>query len=118
MLETYASHGEDIEEVIYKMPYTDIITTYLVENIDDSFIHTEKEPGKRYYGTMDIDGPKCYMVSEICQDYKVAVTYPISTANQNVGMVTIILAVALLCAFVIINLVVSKSFIVLEKSLE
>lgn len=116
IIETYSEKGEGIEEIIYKMPYTDIITTYLVENIDNSFIYTEKEPGKRYYGVTDIDGPKSYIVSEICGDYKVAVTYPLNIANRSVGMMTIILVTALSCAFLIINVVVSRTFRILEKN--
>ena len=118
VIETYASQGEDIEKWIYKMPYTDIITTYLLESTNDSFIYTEKEPGKRYYGVTDIEGPNCYMVSEVYNDYKVAITYPIKVANKNVGVVTGILAVSLLVAFLTINLVTSKTFSELEKSKE
>lgn len=50
VIENNTGHGESIEEFIYKLPYTDTITTYLWDNSeDDSFIHTEKKPGKRYY---------------------------------------------------------------------
>ena len=116
IIKAYGSHGEGIEEFIDKMPYTDTVTTYLLENTDDSLIYTEKEPEKRYYGTTEIDGSKSYMVSEVVSDYKVAVTYPVSEANANIGMMTGILVAALICAFVIINIVVSRAFGVLERS--
>lgn len=117
VLEVYGSHGEDIEEFIDKMPYTDTVTTYLLYDTDDnSLIYTEKEPGKRYYGETDIDGHKNYMVSEVYENYKMAVTYPIRIANENIGVITGILIVALAAAFVIINLVVRRTFDILEKS--
>ena len=117
VIKAYGSHGEGIEEFIDKMPYTDTVTTYLLDNTeDDTLLYTEKEPGKRYYGVTDIDGPKSYMVSEIVENYKVAITYPIKEANSNIGLMTGVLVAALLCAFVIINIVVSRTFRVLEKS--
>lgn len=116
VIKEYGGHGEDIEKFIYLMPYTDTVTTYLLEDTgDDSFIHTEKEPGKRYRGVTDIDGGKCYMVSEVCEGYKVAVTYPINVANENIGILTAILVIALVCAFVIINVIVARTFNMLEK---
>ena len=118
VIKAYGSQGEGIEAFIDKMPYTDTVTTYLLdsENADDTLIYTEKEPGKRYYGVTDIEGPKSYMVSEVVEDYKVAVTYPVKEANANIGMMTGILVAALFCAFVIINIVVTRTFRVLEKS--
>lgn len=118
VIKAYGSQGEGIESFIDKMPYTDTVTTYLLdnENADDALIYTEKEPGKRYYGVTDIEGPKSYMVSEVVEDYKVAVTYPVKEANANIGMMTGILVAALFCAFVIINIVVTRTFRVLEKS--
>lgn len=117
IVKTSVAKGEGIDEFIYKMPYTDIITTYLMENIDDdTFIYTEKEPGKRYRGMTEIDGTKSYMVSEICEDYKLAVTYPVDLANANIPLMFGILIAALLCAFLIINVVISRTFAVLEKS--
>ena len=114
VIETYGSHGEDIEEFIFQMPYTDTVTTYLLEDTgDDSFIHTE--PGKRYRGVTDIDGDKSYMVSEVCEGYKVAITYPINVANENIGILTIVLVIALICAFIIINVIVARTFNMLEK---
>ena len=116
IVENSVQKGEGIEELIFELPYTDTITTYLAENTDDSFIYTEKEPGKRYYGTTDIDGPKCYMVSVVCENYQLAVTYPIQVANENIPLMMGILIVALLCAFIIINVVVTRTFSVLEKN--
>ena len=117
MIKIYGNHGEDIEEFIDKMPYTDTVTTYLLSNtVDNSLIYTEKEPGKRYYGETDIDGYKSYMISEVYESYKIAVTYPIRVANENIGIMTCILIAALAAAFVIINLVVGRTFCILEKS--
>ena len=117
IVKTSVANGEGIDEFIYKMPYTDIITTYIMENVDgDTFIYTEKEPGKRYHGMTEIDDTKSYMVSEICEDYKLAVTYPVNQANANIPQMFGILTVALLCAFIIINIVISRTFAVLEKN--
>ncbi len=119
IIKIYGGHGKPIEEFIDKMPYTDIITTYLLENSgDDSFIHTEKKPGKRYYGITEIDNEKSYLVSEVIGDYKIGVTYPVNAANANIGMMTMVLVVAFLCAIVIINIVVVRAFNALEKSRE
>ena len=117
----YTGLGEGIEEFIYKMPYTDTIATYLFENTgdtDSAFFHTEKEPGKRYYGTTDIDEEKSYMVSEIFEGYTIAVTYPIHAANTNIGIMTLILILVMLCALVIINLVVTRALHMMELAKE
>ena len=116
IVKTSVQKGEGIEELIYEMPYTDIITTYLVDNVDDTFIQTEKAPEKRYYSVTDFDGTKSYMVSEICEQYQLAVTYPINIANNNIPLMFAILAGALFCAFVIINVVINKAFSELETS--
>ena len=119
IIRTYGSHGESIEEFIGEMPYTDIITTYLLENADgDTFIHTEKKPGKRYYGTTDIDDTKSYLVSEIFGDYKIGVTYPVDKANENLGIMIVILMISLFFAFIVINLIVFRTVSALEKSKE
>lgn len=108
--------GKEIEELAFDLPYTDVITTYLIENKGETLVYTEKEPEKRYYGVTDFDGTKSYMVSEICENYKLAVTYPAREVNQNILVMIPILAGALLCAFIIINVVVAKTFTALEKS--
>ena len=121
VIEYYTSRGEGIEEFIYRMPYTDTIATYLVENTGNAngtFFHTEKEPGKRYYGTSDVDEEKSYMVSEIFEDYTIAVTYPIHAANTNIGIMTLILILVMLCALAIINLVVTKALCMMEQAKE
>ena len=114
----YTGMGESIEEFIYKMPYTDTIATYLVEGTDGSFFHTEKEAGKRYYSTTDVDEDKSYMVSEIFEGYTIAVTYPIRAANTNIGVMTLILVLVMLCALVIINLVVTRALYMMELAKE
>ena len=44
VIKAYGSHGEGIEDFIDKMPYTDTVTTYLLDNTeDDTLIHTEKD---------------------------------------------------------------------------
>lgn len=117
VIKYYGGPGKDIEDFIDKMPYTDIITTYILENTgDDTFIHTKKEPGKRYYGVTDIDDEKGYLVSEIYGDYKIGITYPVNSANANIGTMTMVLVIALLCALIIINVVVVQSFSTLEKN--
>ena len=118
VIEYYTGKGEGIAEFIYKMPYTDTIATYLAEETDGSFFHTEKEPGKRYYGTTDVDEEKSYMVSENFEGYMIAVTYPIHAANTNIGIMTLILILVMLCAFVIINLVVSRALTMMEVAKE
>ncbi len=117
VIKYYGGKGKGIEDFIDKMPYTDIITTYIVEDTgEDTPIHTLKEPGRRYYGVTDMDDEKSYMVSEICEGYKLAVTYPVNTANANIVTMTLILVTALLCALLIINVVVVRTFNELEKS--
>ena len=116
VIRSYGANGENIEEFIDKMPYTDTITTYLADNIDPSLIYTEKEPGRRYYGVTDIEGYKSYMVSENYNGYTIATTYPVSMANENIKIVLLILVSALLCAFLILNVVIVKNFGALEKS--
>lgn len=101
------------------MPYTDIITTYLVEDTgDDTIIHTEKTAGSRYYGVTDLDDMKSYMVSERYKGYRIGVTYPVNTANANIAPMTVVLIIAFLCAFVVINIVVIKSFDALQMHLK
>ena len=120
VIEAYGSHGEGIEEFIYKMPYTDTVTTYLLENREggDDFFHVEKEPGVRYRGVTDIDEMKSYMVSEVIGDYKVAITYPVQEANSNLPVMLGILIVALFCAFLIINIVASRAINELQVAKE
>ena len=118
VIEYYTGKGEGIAEFIYKMPYTDTIATYLAEETDGSFFHTEKEPGKRYYGTTDVDEEKSYMISENFEGYMIAVTYPIHAANTNIGIMTLILILVMLCTFVIINLVVSRALTMMEVAKE
>ena len=115
----YGGEGKGIEDFIDKMPYTDIITTYILEDTgDDTFIPVKKKPGKRYYGITDIDDTKSYLVSEVCEGYRIGVTYPVNQANANIASMTVILVLAFLCAFVIINVVVVRAFNALEKSRE
>ena len=119
-MEVYEKYnGKGIEDFIDKMPYTDIITTYLVEDTgNDTIIHTEKTAGSRYYGATDLNNMKSYMVSERYKGYRIGVTYPVNTANANIAPMTVVLIIAFLCAFVVINIVVIKSFDALEKSRE
>lgn len=48
----------------------------------------------------------------------IAVTYPIHAANTNIGIMTLILILVMLCAFVIINLVVSRALTMMEVAKE
>ena len=109
-------YGEDIEKFIDKMPYTETMTIYIFPGHDTSFIYTEKEEGKRYYGVESFDEERNYLVSERYGDYSIAVTYPIDKANSNVVTMTIVLVIALLVALLIINVVVAKAFEAMEKS--
>ncbi len=118
VIQYYGEQGAGIEDIVYRMPYTDIITTYLTEDIDSALFYTEPEAGRRYYGKTAMDEEKCYMVSESFEGYRLAVTYPIQVANENIGLMTVILLIAFSCAFLIIHVVVQKSFYALEKSKE
>ena len=95
-MEVYEKYnGKGIEDFIDKMPYTDIITTYLVEDTgDDTIIHTEKTTGSRYYGATDLDDMKSYMVSERYKGYRIGVTYSVNTANANIAPMTVVLIIA------------------------
>ena len=47
--------------------------------------------------------------------YRIGGTYPVNTANANIAPMTVVLIIAFLCAFVVINIVVIKSFDALEE---